>query len=75
MHQNIRRGLSVIEVVKQDLETSSQKFILRKGLKKFFDLYIEYLIDEDDEKFQPSDWVLSNRHLKKLKDIILYKPV
>lgn len=39
---NIRRGNSVIEIEKHGDMAESKTFICRKGLKKFFDFYLEY---------------------------------
>lgn len=41
MHFNIRRGLSVAEVVDKSTKKVTDYKVMRKGLHKFFDLHLE----------------------------------
>ncbi len=45
--QNIRRGNAIVQVYSPEFKTSVQDtFFVRRGLQKFFDLYIEFIDDE-----------------------------
>lgn len=45
--QNIRRGNAIVQMYSKEFKTSVQDtFFVRRGLQKFFDLYIEFIEDE-----------------------------
>lgn len=68
LHKNIRRGNSVLETINSDKKVE-ECIILRKGLKKFFDVYLEYLDVEEAET--SSTWVCSNKHFTNLKALTI----
>lgn len=68
LHKNIRRGNSILEILNEDKKVI-ETLVLRKGLKKFFDVYLEYL--EIGEVLEASSWVTKNKHFYKLKALTI----
>lgn len=68
LYKNLRRGNTVMEILDEDKRVK-KTVLLRKGLKKFFDVYLEYL--EIDIPVTESSWVSTNKHFKRLKAITL----
>ncbi|EAR94538.1 hypothetical protein TTHERM_00052480 (macronuclear) [Tetrahymena thermophila SB210] len=68
LHKNVRRGNTVLEVLNKDKQVE-ERYIARKGLKKFFDVYLEYLDLDEVEKV--STWVNKNKHFGKLKALTI----
>ncbi|KAL4471393.1 hypothetical protein ABPG74_008286 [Tetrahymena malaccensis] len=68
LHKNVRRGNTVLEVLNKEKQVE-ERYIVRKGLKKFFDVYLEYLDLDEVEKV--STWVNKNKHFGKLKALTI----
>lgn len=69
LHANIRRGNSILEVLNDEKQVE-ETLILRKGLKKFFDVYLEYL-DVVETSKTASSWLNQNKHFSKLKQLTI----
>lgn len=67
---NVRRGNSVLEILNQKKQ-SEEFVIIRRGLKKFFDVYLEYL-DYANKSSKVLNSHLNNNNMhQRLKEIVL----